>query len=419
MPQDPFPLPPGDAEEPDGSPLPAGDGTGPEDAGEGMGQGLYVCLPAEQLTLAGFAQGGEADTMAPGPLLAAVVHAVAGEDGSGLGGCSDDQLMGIISAARRMESRTAWTLLAATAEFAARHDGTRPDDAFAADELAAELHLTTLSAQGQMDYAGTVATRLPATFAALAAGRIHPVHVRIIEDETSILSATDAAKADAVLAEAAPGMTFGELRSAAHKLVLQLDPEAVKKRKEAARREAHVRRFREDSGNAGMVARELPSAEVLASWQHVEQRALDLRAAGMPGSLQDLRVQAYLDLLQERDSRDQPAGCDLGPDPAGREAADEPAPRTSPHRTASRLVRPAPAPDLTVPAVPVGAADQAVPVPVLVPRPRPLPAPMRRLGRASRRWSPSPSPGPPCKASRKHRGRRPGSGCWTATRPAT
>ena len=71
MPQDPFPLPPGDAEEPDGSPLPAGDGTGPEDAGEdageGMGQGLYVCLPAEQLTLAGFAQGGEADTMAPGP----------------------------------------------------------------------------------------------------------------------------------------------------------------------------------------------------------------------------------------------------------------------------------------------------------------------------------------------------------------
>ena len=66
-----------------------------------------------------------------------------------------------------------------------------------------------------------------------------------------------------------------------------------------------MRRFREDSGNAGMVARELPSDEVLASWQHVEQRALDLRAAGMPGTLQELRVRAYLDLLQERDSRDQ------------------------------------------------------------------------------------------------------------------
>ena len=35
--------------------------------------------------------------------------------------------------------------------------------------------------------------------------------------------------------------------------------------------------------------------EVLASWQHVEQRALDLRAAGVPGTLQELRVRAYLD----------------------------------------------------------------------------------------------------------------------------
>jgi hypothetical protein len=138
------------------------------------------------------------------------------------------------------------------------------------------------------------------------------VHVRIIEDETSVLSDQDAAKADAILADAAPGKTFGELRSAAHKLVLKLDPEAAKKRKESAKQEAHVRPFRENSGNAGMVARELPSDEVLASWQHVEQRALDLRAAGMPGTLRELRVRAYLDLLQERDSRDIPVDGGTG-----------------------------------------------------------------------------------------------------------
>jgi hypothetical protein len=63
MPQDPFPLPPGDAEEPDGFPLPP---AAEEADPEGMGQGLYVCLPAEQVTLSGFAQGGEADTMTPG-----------------------------------------------------------------------------------------------------------------------------------------------------------------------------------------------------------------------------------------------------------------------------------------------------------------------------------------------------------------
>jgi uncharacterized protein DUF222 len=311
MPLHPFPEPGPDDGEPDGSPLPP---AAEKDDGPGPEQGLYVCLPAEHLTLSGFAQGGAADTMAPGALLGTVVEAVTGEDGAGLPGLSDDQLMGIISAARRQESRSAWTLLAALGEFAARHAAGTPEDAFAADELAAELHLTPLSAAGQMEFASTVARRLPETFAALGAGRIHPVHLRILEEETSILSDADAAKADALLAGAAPGMTFGELRYAAHKLVLKLDPDAVRKRKEAASREAHVRRFREDSGNAGMVARELPSDEVLASWQHVEQRALDLRAAGMPGTLQDLRVRAYLDLLQERDSRVLPAGP---ADPAG------------------------------------------------------------------------------------------------------
>ena len=138
------------------------------------------------------------------------------------------------------------------------------------------------SAAGQMDFATEVARRLPQTFAALAAGQIHPIHLRIIEEATRFLTDADAAKADAFLAGAAPGMTFGELRYAARKLVLKLDPDTDRKRKEAARREAHVRRFQEESGNAGMVARELPSDEVLASWQHVEQRALDLRAAGDP-----------------------------------------------------------------------------------------------------------------------------------------
>jgi hypothetical protein len=327
MAHDPIPSEPGDAEEPGGFPLPPGAaeeaGEWPEDEGEFPAQqGLYVCLPAEQLTLAGFAQNGEADTMAPGGLLATVVQAVTGEDGAGLAGCDEDQLCGILSAGWRLEARAAWTQLAAIAEFAARRKARGGAAAeFAADELASELHLTPLSAAGQIDYACAVTGRLPKTFAALGAGLIHPVHLRIIEDETSILKPEDAARADALLSQQAPGLTFGELRHAAHKLILKLDPEAAAKRKEAAQRDTHVRPFREASGNAGMVGRELPTAEVLASWQHVEQRALDLRAAGMPGPLRELRVRAYLDLLQERDSRHQPV-----PVPANPASPADPAP---------------------------------------------------------------------------------------------
>ena len=283
--------------------------------------------------------------------------------------------------------------------------------------------MTQQSAAGQMDFATQVAKRLPATFAALAAGRIHPVHLRIIEDETRILSDADAAKADAVLAGAAPGKTFGELRYAAHKLVLKLDPDAARKRKEAASREAHVRRFREDSGNAGMVARELPSDEVLAGWQHVEQRALDLRAAGMGGSLQDLRVRAYLDLLQERDSRAAPAGLvpaasgGAGP---GQPPSDQPPPDSDPpgspgsgpdgpdQRRPRRPRRPGRARRTRHrPGGPGGNGGPALPVPARTP------------ARAWPPWSPSPSHSRPCKAGPTPPARPTGSACWTATAPAT
>ena len=81
--QEPFPDDPPDDGKPEGS-GPAGNSAAPwpDDDLQGPGQGLFVCLPAEELSLAGFAQNGQADTMAPGPLLATVLHTVIGEDGS-------------------------------------------------------------------------------------------------------------------------------------------------------------------------------------------------------------------------------------------------------------------------------------------------------------------------------------------------
>jgi hypothetical protein len=316
-----------DDPEPDSSGWRRVDESEPLSDSQASEQGLFVCLPAEELTLDGFAQNGRSDTMAPGPLLATVLEAITGQDGSGLAALADDQLMGVLSGIRRIEARAAWGQLAVLAEVARRRPAAGgPMDTgrygfsdFAADEVAGELRVSVQSAAGQMMYAVAVEDRLPRSFAALAAGKIHAVHLRIIDDETRVLSPELAAVADEVLAEKAQSKTFGELRYAAHRLVLKLDADAARKRKEAAaKHEAQVCRYLEQSGNAGMIARELPPAEVLAAWQHLDQRAHDLRAAGMAGSLRELRIRAYLDLLQERDSRLVPAGQDgRPPEPGG------------------------------------------------------------------------------------------------------
>ena len=146
MPQYPFPPPGPGAEEPPGSaPLPghgsgsddgsgpAGSSASPEGPEGGWGevppggpeQGLFICLPAENMELSRFAGDDGHPAMAPGPLLAGVASAVAGGDGSGLAGVSEDFLFAVISGGRRMASWGTWLELAAMHELAVRHPATQ------------------------------------------------------------------------------------------------------------------------------------------------------------------------------------------------------------------------------------------------------------------------------------------------------
>ena len=69
---------------------------------------------------------------------------------------------------------------------------------------------------------------------------------------------------------------------------------------------------------AGITGRAMPGVEVLASMQHVEDRARALRTAGVPGTWEELKVRATLDLLQERGSRPAPGE----PSPGGGDPHD-------------------------------------------------------------------------------------------------
>ena len=77
-----------------------------------------------------------------------------------------------------------------------------------------------------------------------------------------------------------------------------------------------MQRWEEDSGNAALMGRELPPAEVLAADQRITAWARQLRAAGLDGDMDVLRARAYLDILLGKDSRP-PQDASGGQDTSG------------------------------------------------------------------------------------------------------
>jgi hypothetical protein len=84
--------------------------------------------------------------------------------------------------------------------------------------------------------------------------------------------------------------------------VIQVAPEKARKRREDGARNARVQRWLEDSGNAALMGRELPPADVLAADQRISWWATELKKAGLEGDMDQLRALAYMDIMLGRDS---------------------------------------------------------------------------------------------------------------------
>src|SRR5580698_10483711 len=289
--QQPGPGP--DGEEHSSSPSSSpGTGQGPSAAGTG---------PAR---LAGFADGGAADVMAPGAELAGLVGEVTSPGGTVLRTLTDEEVLGVLGAVARLAAWAAWAELVILGEFTRRRPDTGTGSAaaarVAAEEAAWKVNEGWARMADQATHAVTVAARLPHTLAALGQGLVSDYKVKIIEAQTADLSAEDVAKADVMLAAAGQVKNPAGLRDFARRQVARLDPEAAARKKDRGRRNAYVRAYQEDSGNMGLSARELPNGDGQIAWQNIERRALDLHAAGAEGTAGQLQVQAMLDFLLGR-----------------------------------------------------------------------------------------------------------------------
>src|ERR1700761_2668422 len=263
----------------------------------------------------GFESGGPLDTSAPSGFLAGLADA-ATRDGR-LTDLTDDELIGLMRAWGRLESWCGAGLLATVAELARRRPADKTPSAapgefpariseFLVDEVAAALTLTTRAADTLTAAGLDLTDRLPVTAHAQHEGLIDYPRVRLIAEMTRILSDDDARMVEALIFPRAAGQTPGQLRAALARAIIAVDPEAGARRREEAQKDARVRRWREEAGTAALAGYSLPPADVLAADQRLTDRALALRAAGLPGTLEELRARAYLDALLDRDSTPAP-----------------------------------------------------------------------------------------------------------------
>src|ERR1700678_1035801 len=87
------------------------------------------------------------------------------------------------------------------------------------------------------------------------------------------------------------------LRDRVASAVITVNPAAARKRRENAAKDTRVELVPEASGNCQLAGRELPAAAALAAIENVNVRALELRRAGVPGGMDELRALAYLEKL--------------------------------------------------------------------------------------------------------------------------
>jgi len=255
---------------------------------------------------------------APGGVELALFAADAAGPADRYPGASDDELVGAICAWDRVEAHMAARKHAAIAEFIRRRpaDGCPLEgparmpaawDEFTGDELALALAESKTAAAGLLDLTWDLEVKLPGTRAAFRDGTLRASKARIIADAARTLDAEEARAAEALVLGRAGRLTPGGLRAAIARAVMQVAPEAARKRREEAAKDARVERWAEDSGNAALAGRELPPAEVLAADQRITWWAQELRKAGLAGDMDELRARAYLDLLLDKDSRPGPA----------------------------------------------------------------------------------------------------------------
>ncbi|MCP2165939.1 HNH endonuclease signature motif containing protein [Goodfellowiella coeruleoviolacea] len=182
-------------------------------------------------------------------------------------------------------------LMQAVAEYHRAHE--QPE--FAAAELALATQWTHYHANAQLSLAVDLATRLPATLAALQQGRISLYKARALAELTLPLTAEQTGRIEAAILAVAPDQNDATTRQHIRRLVHRIDPEGAERRHQQCVQDRNVQFHHADHGMAELHAY-LPAHLALAVHDRICAAAGQARTPGDDRTADQRRADAFVDL---------------------------------------------------------------------------------------------------------------------------
>jgi hypothetical protein len=168
----------------------------------------------------------------------------------------------------------------------------------ASAEVRAALHLTRRSADIELSFALDLRRRLPQVHHLLTIGAIDVPRAKMIDRGTCHLSVSAARGVVERIAEAAPELTTGQLAARIRKLRIEADTDEAEKRYKRTVEERRVFAEPTVDGTANLLGFDLPPDRVAAVTRRINHIASSLRGDGETRTMDQLRSDVYLDLLQ-------------------------------------------------------------------------------------------------------------------------
>ena len=236
------------------------------------------------------------DRMEPGPLLGVILAAIDVNDLPGY-----DRIV-VLRAHQRMAShyqaQIYRDMAAVTDHFSELDDDLQLSVESAAAEIRAALRLTRRAADAELEYALDLHLRLPRLRDALSAGDVDVRRAKVILHATCHLPIGVARNVVEEILPVAPTLTTGQLGARLRKLCIDVDPDDARERYATAVEERRVTSQPTESGTANLFGLDLPPHRVAAAMARINELARSLRRPGEARSMDQLRADVLLDLLE-------------------------------------------------------------------------------------------------------------------------